>query len=546
MFVLARRARERASGWVGDCGDIPFYVASATLPPDLLRDVQDVLNLQDEATELILYSNDRPDINLAVRTLVAPAKSYHDLDFLFPDGFTEDSPLPTKFLIFFDDTKETIDAVHHLWSRLPTQALKNRVYWFNSIMTPQLEVEILEAFRTGEIIGLCCTDAFGTGMDVPDINSLVNTGTLPKSVTRRFKANQLLPSLSSPLLCPPPSLLPPLPSLLLPLPLLSPPPPLLLLAAPSTPAITAPSISATAATVPSTSATTPCSTSATAVPSAPSTAVNATPLVASKLKPKTLSVARKPYLKPKIVEPGNLVDRYINPTADVKCRRDVPDQYFDNKNRLTIFYPNLGRAYSVIYVKPKFTRRAYVKELIDEVKATQEFKDLRRAIFSWPQDNAPKKLSRYTIASIGAQSFLSEPMINWIIKCAYARKLTGELGPSLIDLLLKHLPLDEPEDLDELKDELSATIGDPNLISPEFFLQSIGYVQPKKQAPKRKRKPVSTKSNPPPKRQHVVKSKTEETENVKPALESPQPSTSAIPLQPQSTSPLLLAPSSAS
>ncbi|KAJ3560542.1 hypothetical protein NP233_g10773 [Leucocoprinus birnbaumii] len=451
-------------------GDIPFYVASATLPPNLLPDVQDILNLQDELTELILYLNDRPDINLAVQTLVAPAKSYHDLDFLFPDGFTEDSPLPPKFLIFFDNTKETIDA---------GMDIPNIKFIGQYGVTATLPT-IFQCFgRAAHGLGICA-DA------VLWVEKKDTTEVRDKKIQRQPTAAITFLALTVPTTFAPPSTT------------VTTAPSASAITAPSTSAITAPSISATAATIPSTSATTPSSTSATAVPSAPSTTVNATHLVASKLKPKTLAVASKSNHL--LCKPGEGCER---------CKA------VDTQECCDICNPEYFEKYSVTYVKPKVTRQAYVKKLTDEVKATQEFKDLQRAIFSWCQDNAPKKLSPYMIASIRAQSFLSEPMINRIIKCAYARKLTGvdqliketnwhcdwaqELGPSLIDLLLKHLPLDDPEDLDELKDELSATIGDPNLISLEFFLQSIGYIQPKKQAPKWKRKLVSTKSNPPPK-----------------------------------------------
>jgi superfamily II DNA helicase RecQ len=44
--------------------DIPFYIASATLPPAVLLDVIDILRLRPGKTEKILRSNDRPDIHL--------------------------------------------------------------------------------------------------------------------------------------------------------------------------------------------------------------------------------------------------------------------------------------------------------------------------------------------------------------------------------------------------------------------------------------------------------------------------------------------------
>jgi superfamily II DNA helicase RecQ len=47
--------------------DIPFYIASATLPHAVLLDIINILRLRPGKTEKILHSNDRPDIHLMVR-----------------------------------------------------------------------------------------------------------------------------------------------------------------------------------------------------------------------------------------------------------------------------------------------------------------------------------------------------------------------------------------------------------------------------------------------------------------------------------------------
>lgn len=74
--------------------DIPFYVASATLPPHIFHDVVEILRLRPDKTETIFCSNDRPNIHLIVRGIVYPLSSYKDLAFLIPDGFHIGSPFP--------------------------------------------------------------------------------------------------------------------------------------------------------------------------------------------------------------------------------------------------------------------------------------------------------------------------------------------------------------------------------------------------------------------------------------------------------------------
>ncbi|KAF8057359.1 P-loop containing nucleoside triphosphate hydrolase protein [Lyophyllum atratum] len=152
--------------------DIPFYVASATLPPAILLDVAEILRLRSGKTEHIIRSNDRPEISIMVRGLNFTVSSFKDLDFLVPKGFKEgDPPLP-KFLIFFDNTKEAEAACHHLRMLLPP-SLRKKIKWFHSTMTLTYRDEELMNVREGDTWGLCGTDSIGMGMDLPDIEIVI-------------------------------------------------------------------------------------------------------------------------------------------------------------------------------------------------------------------------------------------------------------------------------------------------------------------------------------------------------------------------------------
>ncbi|KAF8193662.1 P-loop containing nucleoside triphosphate hydrolase protein [Pholiota molesta] len=151
---------------------IPIYVASATLPPPVLLDVVEILKLRPKETVHIIYSNDRPEIRLMVRGLACPANSFKDLAFLIPEGLRESDDAPPTFLVFFDNTKESERACKYLCSRLPW-ALWDKIRWFHSTMTQQYREEQVEAMRKGDVWGLCCTDAFGMGMDLPNIEIVV-------------------------------------------------------------------------------------------------------------------------------------------------------------------------------------------------------------------------------------------------------------------------------------------------------------------------------------------------------------------------------------
>ncbi|EKM74280.1 hypothetical protein AGABI1DRAFT_24096, partial [Agaricus bisporus var. burnettii JB137-S8] len=151
---------------------VPFYVASATLPPPVVTEVRKLLHMTQENTSLVLCSNERPDIALMVRELKRPSSSYEDLAFLIPCNWLEGMSKPKKFLVFFDNTKEAENAKKYFHTRL-LERYHSRIAWFHSTMTQEYRERKVDEFRRGEIWGLLCTDAFGLGMDIGDVEIVV-------------------------------------------------------------------------------------------------------------------------------------------------------------------------------------------------------------------------------------------------------------------------------------------------------------------------------------------------------------------------------------
>jgi superfamily II DNA helicase RecQ len=129
---------------------IPFYVASATLPPTVLLDIIEILKLCPQNTVHIIYSNDRPEIRLMVRGLVCAASSFQDLGFLIPQNFQEGDPPIPPFLVFFDNTKEAERACKYLQTLLP-RSLSQKIQWFHSTMTQYFREEQVEAMKAGDV-----------------------------------------------------------------------------------------------------------------------------------------------------------------------------------------------------------------------------------------------------------------------------------------------------------------------------------------------------------------------------------------------------------
>jgi len=113
---------------------IPFYIASATLPPPVLLDIIEILKLHPQKTVHIIYSNDHLEIRLMVQGLVCAVSSSQDLAFLISQNYREgDLPIP-PFLIFFNNTKETERACKYLRTLLP-RSLWHKIQWFHLTMT---------------------------------------------------------------------------------------------------------------------------------------------------------------------------------------------------------------------------------------------------------------------------------------------------------------------------------------------------------------------------------------------------------------------------
>ena len=172
------------------CKDIPFVVASATLPTPVLNDVIDSLWLRTTTghLEIIPQPSIWPNIHLVVLPICSPLKEYEDLAFVFNGWKPGDAP-PPKFLVFFDDISDAVEACRLLQACLPWE-FQNKIEWFNSEMSNVFKVDEFVALWQGEMWGFCTTNSFGMvcnihglsmqkltlclqGMDLPDIQFVV-------------------------------------------------------------------------------------------------------------------------------------------------------------------------------------------------------------------------------------------------------------------------------------------------------------------------------------------------------------------------------------
>jgi len=106
----------------------------------------------------IQRSNDRPNVNLVVRQLKYAASSFKDLSFLIPEGWKLGDPQPKPFVIFFDNKGDAVQSIKYLRRRLPRE-YRTKIKWFLSDMTTMYKEDAVDKLRSGDVWGICATDA---------------------------------------------------------------------------------------------------------------------------------------------------------------------------------------------------------------------------------------------------------------------------------------------------------------------------------------------------------------------------------------------------
>ncbi|KIL64921.1 hypothetical protein M378DRAFT_42222, partial [Amanita muscaria Koide BX008] len=130
--------------------NIRFHVASATMPKSYIKSIQSILQVEPANCTFIHLSNNRPNIHLMVEQIRNTAKSVYDLErVLLLDG---DERGPPKFMIFCNKRSECEYIARHLRFKLGSDRC-NKV--------------------AGDIWGIVCTDAAGMGLDISDVELVV-------------------------------------------------------------------------------------------------------------------------------------------------------------------------------------------------------------------------------------------------------------------------------------------------------------------------------------------------------------------------------------
>ena len=94
---------------------------------------------------------DHPNIYLCIRKINFTLFTYTDLRFLIPDDWKDSDPVPPKFLIFFNNIQDLINATKLLRNHLPPH-LHNKIKWFNSNMTTEFKEAEVKVLLNGSTV----------------------------------------------------------------------------------------------------------------------------------------------------------------------------------------------------------------------------------------------------------------------------------------------------------------------------------------------------------------------------------------------------------
>ena len=125
-----------------------------------MDDITRLLHMQKDRSIVYHWSSDRPNVKIGVRKIKYALGTFTDLTFLIPARIKVGDPPPPKFLVFFDNIPDSIEAVAGLCQRLPLK-LRDRIKWFNADMSPTFKEEELENLVGSETWGFCTTTSFG-------------------------------------------------------------------------------------------------------------------------------------------------------------------------------------------------------------------------------------------------------------------------------------------------------------------------------------------------------------------------------------------------
>ncbi|KAJ7506368.1 P-loop containing nucleoside triphosphate hydrolase protein, partial [Mycena galericulata] len=160
---------------------------SATIPDYIHRVIRQNLAFSSNSVTIRVSIN-RPNIIYATHRLIDGRNNMKNIDCIIPQPFHPPMRLP-KLVIFHGEKAETSNFAQYLNSRLPSAFQKLGICaHYHSDMSPEYLEQTYDSFASsdGTVLILHATAGAGEGLDVAEINGILNVG-VPEGVPKRFQ-----------------------------------------------------------------------------------------------------------------------------------------------------------------------------------------------------------------------------------------------------------------------------------------------------------------------------------------------------------------------
>lgn len=135
--------------------EVPVLATSATMPPDTLENVRSTLGITVEKSFHLNLGNDRCNIVPLVWPMEGGTSNLSALDFIVRG---RDQPLRT--IVYFNNKCLAMRACSYLEKQLPPSQA-HTIGVLHACRGPCAKREVMEHFRSGELLVLCATEVVG-------------------------------------------------------------------------------------------------------------------------------------------------------------------------------------------------------------------------------------------------------------------------------------------------------------------------------------------------------------------------------------------------
>ncbi len=139
-------------------GGVPVLIASATLPRDVITDIQITVGLTDQC-RCISLSNEKPNIALSVRLLQHPEDSFADLMTIIPSNAT--SPEDIEQTIIYVNGRMTAELIEEFFRNNCPDFPPDFVEFYHRHVHQDEKDRIHERLSNGKLRIIIATDALG-------------------------------------------------------------------------------------------------------------------------------------------------------------------------------------------------------------------------------------------------------------------------------------------------------------------------------------------------------------------------------------------------